>query len=377
MFSFPLHPLSPPAALFVLLFCMKGIRLFLKKKLAMEFLKAVVLGSGSSSSCPQLGCLLGATPCENCTRAAADPTCKDNRVNPSCLLRLRHPADGSEHSIVIDVGKTFRMAALKSFAAHGVSDLSGVLLTHGHADACLGLDDLREFSRRDAGEYYGTDVFADWKTINELHRQFSYLFPPGTDLTKIDPTSTAPIEGGGSGWNFRARGGGTWTAAVTWHVMQPAQVTTLSIPARTPPHKLADFTFVAVPVLHGPAYLSNAFVVRLDGERVLYYISDVSELTEEAYAQLSAAKVQLGVSAEAEVAVLVLDMLSDVGTYPTHFGLEDSLAATRRIGATKTYFVGMSHFCGHDRLTRLLAEKQLAHHAQLAYDGCVIATRKE
>ena len=43
----------------------------------------------------------------------------------------------------IDVGKTFRENAIRWYPKHGVTKLDAVLLTHGHADAILGLDDLR------------------------------------------------------------------------------------------------------------------------------------------------------------------------------------------------------------------------------------------
>ncbi len=43
----------------------------------------------------------------------------------------------------IDCGKTWRESALRWYRRHGVRHLDAVVLTHEHADATLGLDDLR------------------------------------------------------------------------------------------------------------------------------------------------------------------------------------------------------------------------------------------
>jgi len=45
--------------------------------------------------------------------------------------------------VVIDAGKSFYEASLEHFPRHGLRTIDALLLTHGHADACFGLDDLR------------------------------------------------------------------------------------------------------------------------------------------------------------------------------------------------------------------------------------------
>ncbi|CAN0515798.1 unnamed protein product, partial [Ectocarpus sp. 12 AP-2014] len=45
--------------------------------------------------------------------------------------------------VQIDTGKTWREGAIRWFPRHGVRGLDGIVLTHDHADAMLGLDDVR------------------------------------------------------------------------------------------------------------------------------------------------------------------------------------------------------------------------------------------
>ncbi|KAE8725835.1 clathrin light chain 1-like [Hibiscus syriacus] len=45
--------------------------------------------------------------------------------------------------IIIDVGKTFREQVLRWFTFHKIPRIDSIILTHEHADAILGLDDIR------------------------------------------------------------------------------------------------------------------------------------------------------------------------------------------------------------------------------------------
>jgi len=49
--------------------------------------------------------------------------------------------------VLIDCGKTFREVVLKLFPQHGLKEVGALLLTHGHADAILGMDDLRDLQQ--------------------------------------------------------------------------------------------------------------------------------------------------------------------------------------------------------------------------------------
>ena len=48
-----------------------------------------------------------------------------------------------DRTILIDCGKTFREQAIEFFPKKGLRKIDALILTHHHADAIDGLDDLR------------------------------------------------------------------------------------------------------------------------------------------------------------------------------------------------------------------------------------------
>ena len=126
-------------------------------------IQIVVLGSGTSSGVPTIGCR-----CEVCL--SADP--RDKRLRPSVLLRY------NGRNVVIDTTPDFRAQVLRV----GLERLDAIVYTHAHADHILGLDDVRPFNYRQRGTI---PVYATESTLEVLQRVFQYAFDP-------EPQSTVP-----------------------------------------------------------------------------------------------------------------------------------------------------------------------------------------
>lgn len=105
------------------------------------------LGTGVSTAIPIIGHVLQ-NSCKVCADAQSNPLSKNRRNNVSIALVFGKDRDGAgaskKKTILIDVGKTMRDAVLNWLPKHGVSNIDGVVLTHGHADAIFGMDDLRD-----------------------------------------------------------------------------------------------------------------------------------------------------------------------------------------------------------------------------------------
>jgi phosphoribosyl 1,2-cyclic phosphate phosphodiesterase len=117
-------------------------------------LKITVLGSGTSSGVPTIGCT-----CPVCH--SADP--RDTRLRPSILIR--HEGQ----NIAIDTTPDFRTQVLR---AH-IDRLDAIVFTHAHADHILGLDDVRPFNFHQKKHI---PIYASPPTFATIRRIFDYVF---------------------------------------------------------------------------------------------------------------------------------------------------------------------------------------------------------
>ena len=130
-------------------------------------LKVRVLGSGTSSGVPTIGC-----SCAVCQ--SDDP--RDVRLRPSVLVR--HEG----RNIVIDTTPDFRAQILKA----NVRTLDAILYTHGHADHILGLDDVRPFNYFQQSRI---PIYAAAPALAIIRRVFEYVFDNrerSTHVPKLD-----------------------------------------------------------------------------------------------------------------------------------------------------------------------------------------------
>ncbi|WFD36043.1 hypothetical protein MCUN1_002914 [Malassezia cuniculi] len=135
--------------------------------------KLVFLGTGTSSQVPAIPCVTGAvTGCVTC-EDAMKPGSK-NRRGCTAALAIGSAPGGPSSCIVIDCGKTFYQSALDCFPKYGLKRIDAVLLTHAHADAILGLDDLRSWTMRGTIQDY-VDVFLTQECFSTVQNTFPYL----------------------------------------------------------------------------------------------------------------------------------------------------------------------------------------------------------
>lgn len=111
-----------------------------------------ILGSGTSTGIPEIGC-----GCQVCT---SDDS-RDKRLRASVWLEI------DDTRILIDCGPDFREQAL-TLPFHPID---GVLITHEHYDHVGGLDDLRPYCR--FGEI---PLFAEGYTACNLRTRMPYCF---------------------------------------------------------------------------------------------------------------------------------------------------------------------------------------------------------
>jgi phosphoribosyl 1,2-cyclic phosphate phosphodiesterase len=136
-------------------------------------MKITVLGSGTSSGIPLVGC-----ECAVCH--SADP--RDSRLRPSVVVSF------GEENIVIDTATDFRTQVLRA----NVDRVDAILFTHSHADHIMGLDDVRPFNfkHRKRIPIYGA---AD--TIDTLRRVFHYIFEDRAHLTFVPQLDINVLDG--------------------------------------------------------------------------------------------------------------------------------------------------------------------------------------
>jgi phosphoribosyl 1,2-cyclic phosphodiesterase len=227
-----------------------------------------------------------------------------------------------EATIAIDCGKLWWESAIELFPKKGLRHLDAVIITHEHADAMGGLDNLRDFTNNIAerDKSQPLTIYLNQKTFDTVKGAFPYLVP------SLKEEILAKNAGGGVP-DLRF---------VVFENHEPFEVHGIRV---TPFH-----------VHHGGCNFS-AFRI---GE--LAWVSDCSSIPTSAQKYLQNAK------------VVVLDFLRDE-RHPSHFGWDQVVAEARgQLADAQVWLVGMCHSVEHEGTNRLLRESGLANVA-CAWDG--------
>lgn len=115
---------------------------------------------------------------------------KDYRCNTSIILKFKetNESECEYKNIIIDVGKTFRESITRWFPNYDIRTIdAAAILTHYHADAIFGLDEMRCLQE---GSPEPLNVYLTNECKEVVSQVFYYLFPKYLEkLTVCRPVS--------------------------------------------------------------------------------------------------------------------------------------------------------------------------------------------
>jgi len=208
---------------------------------------------------------------------------KNYRNNPSLLITHSEVDDDDENrpkNIIIDVGKTFRETANRWFPVYGIHFLDAVILTHEHADAVFGMDDLRGLQKvvfRDVeklitkGATGGVrqvpiPIFLSEHCLNVVAQQFPWLFPNHQANKQNEQKEDEPSQDPANEKPKVVR----HVASLDVNVFQSFE-----------PFLAAGLRVIPLPVMHGEDLVSYGFAFTV-GSTNIVYLSDISRMLPEA-----------------------------------------------------------------------------------------------
>ncbi|CAA0821142.1 Metallo-hydrolase/oxidoreductase superfamily protein [Striga hermonthica] len=185
---------------------------------AIDQSEIIFIGTGTSEGIPRVSCLTNPNKtCPVCIKAT-EPGNKNRRLNTSILVRFQRPSGMC--NILIDAGKFFYHSALKWFPAYGIRTIDAVIITHSHADAIGGLDDLRDWTNNVQPSVPIYTAQRDFEVMKKTHY---YL---------VDTSGVTP---------------GAAVSALQFNIIQEE------------PFLVHDLQFTPLPVWHGRGYRSLGF----------------------------------------------------------------------------------------------------------------------
>ena len=181
--------------------------------------EVVFLGTGTSEGVPRVSCLTrNPIVCRVC-QSSMKRGSKNRRRNTSLAIQFQEP-QGDAFNIIVDVGKFFWHSAIEWFPKYGINTIDAVVLTHSHADAAVGLDDLRDWTNNVQN---AIPVYLRPQDLDVVARTHFYLVNDGEQTGG----------GGVSKLEFRTIGDS--------------------------PFKIGGLTFIPLPVMHGDSYTAYGY----------------------------------------------------------------------------------------------------------------------
>ena len=214
----------------------------------------------------------------------------------------------AETTLLVDSGPDLRMQALRE----GLREIDAVIYTHAHLDHVAGFDELRAFCWR---KREPLPLHATEGCMATLKQMYGWAFSPEKVVEGYVRPDARLIDG---------------------------------------PFFYGDLKVTPLPVEHA-AVETIGFRFDLPGARSLAYISDVKVIPARTMKLISG------------IDVLVVDALR-TADHPTHFKLEESLAAVAEAGAGEAWLTHLAHEFDYATL-----DGQLPAGVRVAWDGLRIS----
>ncbi|KAJ1551460.1 hypothetical protein HK096_010686 [Nowakowskiella sp. JEL0078] len=226
--------------------------------------------------------------------------------------------------------------ALQWFTAYRIRTIDAVILTHGHADAMMGLDDLRQWTLGGPNVTKAQEfipIYLDSSTMEVVQRVYPYA------------VDTAFATGGGA------------VPSLKFHVFDSGKTDEFLMDSFFI-EELEVFPFRVEHGKFGPEqsiYYSLGF--RFED---ITYISDTNSIPESSYELIAGSN------------LLVLDALKDE-PHQSHFSISQALDALIRIAPKLAFLTGFSHDLLHEEINSIVSnDTRLLENgitAQAGYDG--------
>ncbi|AES64115.1 putative metallo-beta-lactamase [Medicago truncatula] len=295
----------------------------------------IFLGTGCSSMVPNVLCLINPSdpPCSVCAQSLSIPPEKNPNYRCNTSMLIDYCGSGSNHNyILIDVGKTFRETVLRWFVHHRIPKIDSIILTHEHADAVLGLDDVRAVQPfSPTNDIDPTPIYLSQHSMDSIEEKFPYLVQKqrkeGQEIRRVAQMA----------WNI-----------ITDDCNQPFFASGLK--------------FTPLPVMHGEDYICLGF---LFGEKSrVAYISDVSRIP-------ASTEYVISKSGAGQLDLLILDSLYRTGSHNVHLCFPQTLEIVKRLCPKQTLLIGMTHEFDHHKDNEFLKEwsRREGIPVQLSHDG--------
>lgn len=248
----------------------------------------IFLGTGGSAGIPLIGC-----ECEVCKSSLQ----LNKRLRSSGLMTI------GDKNFLIDVGPDFRTQALK----FQIKRLTGVLLTHAHADHIAGIDDLRAYYFLEKKKI---PCVLSQETFDEVKLRYHYLLQPLVS-------------------------GKSLAAQIDFQILPK------------------DFGNLELEGIRFDYFSYYQLDIKVTGFRVgnFAYVSDIRQYTDEIFPSLHG------------IDILVLSALRHTLS-PMHFSIEEAIAFSRRTSAKMTYLTHIAHDLEHEATNALLPSD-----VRMSYDG--------